>query len=225
MSRPVEIEIEREYGPFSEQGRVHGVSFDGQRVWFASGQKLEAFDPESGKLTRALELSAPAGVAFDGKHLYQLVGGTIRKVDPETGQVLSTIPAPSPEGNSGLAWAEGSLWVGRGRDGNILEIDPKTGKVLRTIASDRFVTGVTFSEGELWHATLLEGEPAHDRSQLRRVDRDTGEVLECFEFPAGVACSGLEADGKGRFFCGGGKAGKVRVVKRPAATAPRARAK
>jgi outer membrane protein assembly factor BamB len=214
MSR-TEVEVEREYGPFPEQERVHGVSFDGREIWFASGRKLQAVDSESGKVTRSLEIPCDAGVAFDGKHHYVLAGGQIHKVDPRTGQILATIPAPSPEGNSGLAWAEGSLWVGRGSDRNIVELDPKTGKVLRTIASDRFVTGVTFSEGELWHATLLDHEPDHDRSQLRRVDRNTSEVLECLELPEGIGCTGLEGDGKGRFYCGGGKSGKIRVVKRP----------
>jgi outer membrane protein assembly factor BamB len=217
MSR-VAVDIEREYGPFPEQDAVHGVTFDGERIWFATGKNLKAVDPESGAITRALDIQSEAGVAFDGKHLFQLAGGVIRRVDPQTGRVISSIPAPHPTGNSGLAWAEGSLWLGRGGDREILELDPKTGKVLRAIASDRFVTGVSFSDGELWHATLLDHDPEHDRSQLRRVDRDTGEVLECLELPAGVGVSGLEADGSGRFYCGGGKTGRVRVVKRPSGT-------
>src|SRR6266545_1422546 len=167
MSRTA-VDIEREYGPFPEQEQVHGVTFDGAQVWFASGDRLQAFDPESGAPTRALEVPCDAGVAFDGKHFFQLAGGRIHKIDPETGRILASIPAPAPDGNSGLAWAEGSLWLGRGGNREIVEIDPETGKVLRTIVSDRFVTGVTFSEGELWHATLLGEE--HDRSQLRRVD-------------------------------------------------------
>lgn len=204
------MEIEREYGPFSEDERVNGVTFDGAQVWFAAGEHLRAFDPASGKPTRSLEVPSPAGTAFDGQHLFQLAGGRIHKVDPLTGQVLSSIPAPSEDGSSGLAWAEGSLWVGRFGDRKILELDPETGKVLRTVVSDRFVTGVSFCEGELWHATQED-----ERSELRRVDRNTSDVLECLELPAGVLVSGLEGDGKGRFFCGGGKSGKVHVVKRP----------
>ena len=207
----ITVEIEREYGPFPD--RVHGVSFDGQQVWFASDKGLRAFDSETGQPTRALDVPCDAGVAFDGTHLYQLSAGEIHKVDPHTGRILATIAAPSPGCCSGLAWAEGSLWVGGGPGRHIHEVDPKTGKVLRTVRSDRFVTGVSFSEGELWHATHLNEE--HDRSQLRRVDRHTGEVLECLELPAGVGCTGLEADGNGKFYCGGGSTGKVRVVKRP----------
>jgi len=33
--------------------------------------------------------------------------------------------------------------------------------------------------------------------------------------PAGTMISGLESDGGDRFFCGGGKSGKVRAVRRP----------
>jgi len=206
-----EAEVEREYGPFAGQASVAGVTFDGERVWFASGDKLQALDPESGALTRALEVPCDAGTAFDGHYLYQLHQGRIRKIDPGTGRVVSTLPTPELLGASGMAWAEGSLWVGQFADRKILELDPQTGKVLSEVVSDRFVTGVSFREGELWHATQ-----ENERSEIRRVDRRSGEVLEQLELPAGILVSGLEADGQGHFFCGGGKSGKVRVVKRPA---------
>jgi len=211
MSRTA-VEVEREYGPFAEQGPVHGVTFDGEHVWFASGEQLSALDPHSGKLTRSLAVSCDAGTAFDGQHLYQLDQGRIQKIDPQSGAVVSTIPTRNLQGASGLAWAEGSLWVGQFADRKILELDPETGKVLSEVVSDRFVTGVSFCAGELWHATQ-----ENERSELRRVDRRTSEVLEQLDLPAGIVVSGLEADGQGRFFCGGGKSGKLRVVKRPAA--------
>ena len=210
MSR-TDVEIEREYGPFSEDRAVAGVTFDGDQVWFANGEKLQALDPESGKLTQVLEVAGDAGTAFDGHFFYQLDKNRIRKIDPRSGQVVSTLPTPDLVGASGMAWAEGSLWVGQFADRKILELDPETGKVLSEVVSDRFVTGVSFRDGELWHATQ-----ENDRSEIRRVDPKTGAVLEQLQLPAGVVVSGLEADGKGRFFCGGGKSGKVRVVKRPA---------
>jgi glutamine cyclotransferase len=202
-------EIVREYGPFPGVDRVGGVSFDGQHVWFASGDKINALDPASGKILRAIEVPAHAGTAFDGQHLFQLAEDRIQKIDPQTGRVLTTIPAPGG-GGSGLTWAEGTLWIGQYRDRKILQIDPQTGAVLRTIESSRFVTGVTWVDGELWHATW-EG----DESDLRRVDPRTGEVLERLEMPAGVNVSGLESDGGDQFFCGGGSSGKVRAVRRP----------
>jgi len=209
MSR-TPVEIEREYGPFAEGAAVHGVTFDGRAVWIASGEQLHALDLESGELTRSLPVPCDAGTAFDGEYLYQLAGGRIRKIDPRTGHVESTVTAPHLQGASGMAWAEGSLWVGRFADRTILELDPQSGRVLSEVVSDRFVTGVTFSEGELWHATQ-----ENQQSELRRVDRTTSEVLEQLDLPEGIVVSGLEADGQGRFFCGGGKSGKLRVVKRP----------
>jgi glutamine cyclotransferase len=200
-------EILREYGPFPDVDGVHGVSFDGQRVWFASGDRLNALDPESGEIVGALDVAAHAGTAFDGKHLFQIAGAVIRKMDPKTGEVLSTIPAP---GDSGLAWAEGTLWVGQNRDRKIHQVDPETGAVLRTIESDRFVTGVTWVDGELWHGTWQD-----EASDVRRIDPGTGEVLECLEMPAGTGVSGLESDQGDRFFCGGGSSGKVRAIRRP----------
>jgi glutamine cyclotransferase len=202
--------IVREYGPFPGADHVHGVTYDGQHVWFAAGDKLIAFDPASGKAQRSIDIAAHAGTAFDGRHLFQIVEDRIEKIDPATGRVLATIPAPGRGGNSGLAWAEGTLWVGQYRDRKIYQIDPETGAILRTIDSNRFVTGVTWVDGELWHGTW-EGE----QSDVRRVDPRTGEVLETLDMPPGVFVSGLESDGADRFFCGGGGSGKVRAVRRP----------
>jgi glutamine cyclotransferase len=203
-------EIVREYGPFPGADRVDGVTYDGEHVWFASGDRLNAFDPASGNAVRTIDGAAHAGTAFDGKHLFQIAEDRIQKIDPKNGRVLSTIPAPGGGGDSGLTWAEGSLWVGHYRGRKIHQIDPDTGAILRTIESNRFVTGVTWVEGEFWHATS-EG----DESDLRRVDPRTGEVLERIDMPHGIYVSGLESNGGDQFFCGGGKSGKVRTVRRP----------
>jgi glutamine cyclotransferase len=208
-------EIVREYGPFPGVEHVGGVTYDGRHVWFASGDKLNAVDPDSGKLLRSIDVAAHAGTAFDGQHLFQIAEDRIHKIEPETGRVLATIPAPGGGGDSGLAWAEGSLWVGQYRDRKIHQVDPETGTILRTIHAKRFVTGVTWVDGELWHGTW-EGE----ESDLRRVDPQTGKVLEKLELPPGIAVSGLESDGGDQFFCGGGNSGKVRVVSRPKRVSP-----
>jgi glutamine cyclotransferase len=201
--------IAREYGPFPDVTHVHGVSYDGINVWIAAGDTLNAIDPASGKMVRALDVPAHAGTAFDGQHLYQISGDRIQKVEPTTGRVVTTIPTPHG-GASGMAWAEGTLWVGQYRNRRIHEVDPQTGAIVRTIESNRFVTGVTWVEGELWHGTW-EAE----KSELRRLDPQSGEVLERLDMPAGVAVSGLESNGSDTFFCGGGSRGKVRAVRRP----------
>jgi sugar lactone lactonase YvrE len=203
-------QIIREYGPFPGVEQVGGVSYDGRHVWFAVGDRLQALDPESGTLGRAFHMPAHAGTAFDGTHLFQISENTIQKIDPQTGRVLATIPAPGNGGDSGMAWAEGSLWVGQHRERKIHQIDPETGKVLRTIESNRFVTGVTWVDGELWHGTWEGNE-----SELRHIDPQTGEVLERLDMPADTTVSGLESNGADRFFCGGGRSGKVRAVRRP----------
>ncbi|MYM91583.1 hypothetical protein GTP91_30945 [Rugamonas sp. FT82W] len=203
-------DIVREYGPFDGAGQVHGVTHDGQRVWAATGAHLIAFDPASGATTRTLDIAADAGTAFDGTHLYQIAERRIDKIDPASGKVLASIPAPGDGYDSGLAWAEGSLWVGQYRDRKIHQVDPATGAVIRSIDSNRFVTGVTWVDGQLWHGTW-EGE----ESDIRRVDPRSGEVLERLEMPAGTGVSGLESDGADLFYCGGGGSGKVRAVRRP----------
>jgi outer membrane protein assembly factor BamB len=203
-------EIVREYGPFAGADHIHGVTHDGHSVWAAVGPRLIAIDPKSGQVERSLERAADAGTAFDGKHLYQIAEARIDKIDPTTGKVVGSIPSPGHGRDSGLAWAEGSLWVGQHRDRRIYQIDPATGAILRTIESNRLVTGVTWVDGELWHGTW-EG----DASELRRIDPESGAVLEELEMPRGVGVSGLESDGAGLFYCGGGASGKVRAVRRP----------
>jgi glutamine cyclotransferase len=209
MSR-TKAEIICEYGPFAGAERVNGVTYDGRNVWFAAGEKLLAFDPASGALQRSIDAAGHAGTAFDGEYLFQLAEDRIQKIDPKTGRVLGSIPAPGGGGDSGLTWAEGTLWVGHYREGKIHQVDPETGTILRTIDSTHFVTGVTWVDGDLWHGTW-QG----DVSDLRRIDPHSGEILETLEMPAGTGVSGLESDGGERFFCGGGTSGKVRAVRRP----------
>ena len=201
-------EVLREYGPF--EGAVHGVTWDGQRVWFAQDAGLRALDPHTGAVECTLPVASDAGTAFDGRHLYQLSAGRILKVDPRSGEVLRSLPAPGDGGASGLTWAEGRLWVGQYRDRALHQVDPETGAVLRTLRSDRFVTGVTWVDGELWHGTW-EG----DASDLRRVDAQDGRVLERLTLPDGEGVSGLESDGGDVLYAGGGRRGTVRAVRRP----------
>ena len=203
-------EIVEEYGPFAGTANVGGVSYDGKQVWFAAGDRMNAFDPETGAVKNAIAVPAHAGTAFDGKHLFQISEDRIHKIDPATGRILSTIPAPGAGKDSGLAWAEGTLWVGQYRERKIHQIDPETGKVLRTIESNRFVTGVTWVDDELWHGTW-----ENEQSELRRIDPKTGQVLEALAMPEGITVSGLESDGRDRFYCGGRNSGKVRAVRRP----------
>ncbi|MFL9877070.1 hypothetical protein PQR63_01650 [Herbaspirillum rhizosphaerae] len=206
-------DIVREYGPFPGTDRVAGVTHDGKQVWAATGAALIAFDPASGEPTRTLTHPCDAGTAFDGTYLYQIAEQRIDKIDPATGEVLTSIPAPGNGNDSGLTWAEGSLWVGQHRDRKIHRINPATGAIIRTIDSNRFVTGVTWVDGELWHGTWEAEE-----SELRRINPDTGAVLERLEMPAGTGVSGLESDGADLFYCGGGLSGKVRAVRRPKAS-------
>lgn len=202
-------DIVREYGPFPEAGPVNGVTYDGRHVWFASGDRLNALDTASGEIVRTIDVPAHAGTAFDGRHLFQIAEDRIQRIDPASGRVVATIPAPGG-GDSGLAWAEGTLWVGQYRDRKIHQVDPQTGAIIRTIASDRLVTGVTWLDGELWHGAWNDAA-----SELRRLDALTGEVLESVAMPAGTFVSGLESDGVDQFFCGGAKRGTLATVRRP----------
>src|ERR1700692_4674558 len=175
-------EIVREYGPFPGCDHVHGVTYDGQHVWFAARDTLNAVDSGSGKTVRSIDVAAHAGTAFDGQHLFQIAENRIQKIDLKTGRVLATIPAPGGGGDSGLRWAAGTLWVGQYRDRKIHQVDPETGAILRTIESNRFVTGVTWADGELWHGTWEGDESDLDRDRkIHQVDPETGAILRTIE--------------------------------------------
>jgi hypothetical protein len=181
------------------------VPLAGRPVLFALARALAEALPENVSRETLLARAFRARQADESHRARLRVEiGRLRKA-------LAPLPAPGNGMDSGLAWADGSLWVGQYRDRRIHQIDPETGAVLRTIDSDRFVTGVTWVDGELWHGTW-EGEA----SDVRRIDPATGEVLERLEMPAGTGVSGLESDGDDRFFCGAGSgSGSVRVIRRP----------
>lgn len=204
-----QAEVVAEYGPFPGIDHIHGVTYDGQRAWIATGDRLQAVDPD-GALGSAIPVRAEAGTAFDGRHFYQIAEGKIQKVDPATGDVLGIVPAPPSVDYAGLTWAEGALWVAEYKGQRILKIDPETGRILRTVQSDRLLTGVTFADGDLWHGAVEEG-----RAELRRVDPKSGEVLESLAMPGDAFVSGLEYAGEDRFYAGGGRSGRLRVVRRP----------
>jgi outer membrane protein assembly factor BamB len=200
-------EIVREYQPIDE-GRIHGVTFDGKLVWFARDGELVAFDPETEKVVHrhAVE-SANAGTAFDGEHLYQIAHEQILVVRPSDGRVLRTLPAPGKGADSGMAWADGHLYVGQFEDRKIHKIDAKTGAIVKTFSCDRYVTGVSCVEGALWHGSAFDGKPG----ELRRLGED-GSVEESLEVPTDWV-SGVEGTKSGDFWVGGDK-GRLRLVRR-----------
>jgi sugar lactone lactonase YvrE len=142
-------------------------------------------------------------------------GGRIQKVDPAAGEVVAVLSATANLDYSGLTWAEGALWVAELRGRRIHKLDPGTGEILRTVRSDRLVTGITFADGELWHGSMDGEAPESGPSALHRIDPQSGAVLESLDMPEGDTISGLEYDGQGRFYAGGGSAGRLRVIRRP----------
>jgi outer membrane protein assembly factor BamB len=206
-TRRAKVDIVKEYVPI-EGSKVHGVTFDGKLVWYATDDAIVGFDPESEKVVKRLDVPANAGTAFDGENIYQLAGGEILVVRPTDGRVLRKMPAPGKGMDSGMAYADGHLWVGQYRDAKIHKIDAKTGEVVKTLSSDRFVTGVSCVDGALWHGVSDDAR----ESELRRV-REDGTIAEVLTFPAGVHVAGVESDNKGGFWCGG-EAGKLRLVRR-----------
>jgi hypothetical protein len=211
----VDIEVERaevvrEYGPFPAAPEVHGVTFDGSLVWLAIGHALIGVAPDSGEIARSIDVPARAGSAFDGHFLYQLAGEVIQKIEHKSGRVVATVKAP--EGSlSGMAWADGYLWIGEYSAGKVHQVDPSSGEIVRSLKSDRFVTGVTWVQGELWHGSADDAA-----SELREIDPDSGSVRRRIALPQGKFVSGLESNGDDLFFCGGGASGKLRVVRRKA---------
>jgi glutamine cyclotransferase len=201
-------EVLREYGPYPNAPEINGVTFDGHWVWLAVGQSLIAIAPETGELQRSLAVPAQAGTAFDGRFLYQIAGDVIQKIDPQSGRVVSRLDAPRAN-LSGMAWADGYLWIGEYESGQVHQVDPDTGEIVRTLQSNRHVTGVTWVQGELWHGTSVD-----DQSELRELDPRSGAIRRRVALPQGSLVSGLESNGADVFYCGGAGSGKLRAVRR-----------
>lgn len=207
MNAVHDVQIERELRPFAE-GDVHGVTFDGALVWFARNDELVALDPNSEQVVRRLPLpGADAGTAFDGEHLYQIAGFDILVVRPSDGRVLRTLRSPTKAHPSGLAYADGHLFIGEYRELRIHKVDAETGELVKTLKSDRFVTGVTCVDGALWHGVSGGGQPP----ELRRLAAD-GTIEETLRVDV-EHVSGVEATGDGAFWCGGER-GTLRRVRR-----------
>ena len=186
---------------------IYGLTYDGDQIWAAQGQKLISVDPQTGQTTNEINTGCDAGVAFDGQHIWKLSGESIHKISKETGEVLSSIDAPGEgSSNSGLAWAENSLWVGQFKDRKIYQISPDDGKILKTINSDRYVTGVTWLKGDLWHATWED-----EQSELRKINKNTGEVEESYRIESKKIITGLTHDNN-QFYAGGGDSGSIRTI-------------
>jgi outer membrane protein assembly factor BamB len=207
--RGEDAEVAREYVPFEGgSGRVHGVTFDGKLVWFARDDEVVAFDPATEQVVKRLPVpSANAGTAFDGKHIYQLAKGEIVVLDPSDGRVVRRFRAPEDGFASGMAWADGYLFIGQFHESRIHKVDAKTGEVVKTLTSDRFVTGVSCVDGALWHGASNDGKPC----ELRRLAAD-GSVEESLRVPV-AAISGVERTRDDEFWCGGEK-GTLRLVRR-----------
>lgn len=201
-------EIVREHVPLDD-GQIHGVTFDGKKVWFARDGELVAFDPAANAVVRRFTVpGADAGTAFDGQHLYQLAKGEILVIRPSDGQIVRRLPAPGKGEDSGMAWADGYLWIGQCYGARIHKVDATTGEVVKTLASDRFVTGVTCVDGQLWHGAAADDKPC----ELRRLGPD-GASEEVLEVPVAMI-AGVEAAGEaGAFWCAG-EQGKLRLVRR-----------
>lgn len=207
---PVRIaaEVVREYRPMGTEASIHGVTFDGRLVWFARDNELVAFDPDQEKVTHRYDIAnANAGTAYDGENLYQIAKEEILVINPKTGDVVRRFPAPGQGGASGLAYADGYLWVGQYRATKIHKVDAKTGEVVKTLLSDRFVTGVSCVDGALWHGAVAEDKPC----ELRRLDSVDGTVQETLEVPV-RELHGVERTRSGDFWCAGEK-GTLRRVR------------
>ena len=209
VSRPkCTAEVVRELVPLDSEP-IQGVTYTGKLVWFARNDEIVALDPETEEVVvRHAVPRARAGTAFDGEHLYQLAQGEILVIEPADGRVVRRLPAPGKGQDSGMAWADGHLWVGQYRDAKIHKVDAKTGEVVKTLTSDRFVTGVSCIDGALWHGASGDGQP----SELRRLAAD-GTVEETLTVPV-ETISGVEATESGEFWCGGER-GTLRLVRRP----------
>jgi hypothetical protein len=176
--------------------RIHGVTYDGKLVWYAADTEIVGYNPETDRVTTRLTVPATAGTAYDGRYFYQIAGAEILVVDRES-RIVRRLPAPNGTDDSGMAYADGYLWVGQYKAAKIHQIDAQTGEIVKTLTSDRYVTGVSCVDGDVWHGVDEEGGP----SELRALAPD-GSIREVIRFDSPVSIAGIESDGQGGFWCG-----------------------
>jgi streptogramin lyase len=201
----------------SELGSVHGVTCDSEgNVWFAHGEgDLICVEPRNGRIVRRFDgIGATSGTAFDGSHLWQITADAIVRLDPKTGAVERTIDRPEGVHCSGMAWVDGALWIGDYANRMLVKLDPETGRITKRLESDRLVTGVAWIDGQLWHGAWGRDEEPYD-ARLRRVDAESGAVLEELRMPDDWSVSGTGVDAEDRIWCGGSHGGGLRAVRRP----------
>jgi PKD repeat protein len=160
--------------PGPTAGTPAGVAWNGGALWVActSDGRIYQVNPnvpttDPGHILAVLDSASftPFGLAFGGGALWvsDIGAGLIFKVDPLTGSVLGSIPAPGlapmslapkdivPVAPTGLAWANGSLWVSLGA--MLYRVDPVTGAVLAsTAAPGPTPAGLAFDGVYLWVA-------------------------------------------------------------------------
>lgn len=204
-----------------EFGSIHGVTVDGDgNLWFGHGKEgcLACVEPETGRLLRSYpHIRATSGTAFDGTHVWQIADDRIVRVEPETGAVVQSLPTPAGVQCSGMAWVAGALWIGDYAGKRLVKLSLETGEVVKELSSDRFVTGIEWIGGALWHgAWERTGKEGGDvGARLRRVDTESGAVLQEVAVEGQWTISGTGVDAAGRLWCGGGGRGGIRAVRLP----------
>ena len=190
---------------------VHGVTHDGQRVWAATGARLIAFDPESGEPTRTLDRACDAGTAFDGTYLYQIAERASTRSIPPPARCWRRSRRPATAYDSGLTWAEGSLWVGQYRDRKIHQIDPATGAshAHHRVQPLRHRRDLGRRRAVARHlGRRRERDPPHRPGERRRA-RAAGDAA------AASASAGSSPTGPISSIAAAATSGKVRAVRRP----------
>ena len=176
-----------------------------------SGDKLNAFDPSSGKILRSIDVAAHAvenGLLY-GQHLFQLAEDRIQKIDLKTGRGSSP-PSRRPTAavltrvSRGLKGHSGSGII-ESRKIHQATI-PKQELFLRTI--DRRIVSVT---GVTW----VDGEPLGmppgkvKRAIMRRIDPPNGRGLGETRYAAWEwECRGLSPMEAINSSAGEGRAGR-----------------
>ena len=131
-------------------------------AWAGDPDLFVEIDPKSGAvLKRISPTSEVRAYAVAGNDLWEVGNRTLAKIDINLGAEVARYPLPRdpalPGAQTGVAVAEGSIWVTRGGLNEVLRVDPATGRVVRRYEGVTGAVTIAIDAGVAWTISNFSG--------------------------------------------------------------------
>jgi DNA-binding SARP family transcriptional activator/DNA-binding beta-propeller fold protein YncE len=143
-------------------------------AWAGNPDVFVEIDPGSGTvLKRISPTSDVRAYVVTGNALWEVGDATLAEIDIDLSAEVRRYPLPRdpklPGGQTGVAAADGSLWVTRGGLDEVLRIDPHAGRVVRVYSGVPGAVSIAVDAGSAWTISHFSG--------VSVLDLATGKVV------------------------------------------------